>query len=268
MKTLVKSLVPGPARRWVRQAFGWRWLRGDYASWAEAAAVSRGYDDPEILARVLAASRAVRAGRATWERDGVTFAGSPGPTPLQTALRRVAAAEAGRLDLVDFGGGLGSTWGQLRPWLRTVSAARWRVVDQPAWVDVGQREFAGDGLEFLATLDAAWAGDPPAVILFSSVLPYVEKPLILLAEAVRRRVGHIVIDRTGFTARGWSRLTVQHVPAVIGAASYPCWLFDRDTLLAPLAADYGLVDEWTIEELDGRYDYRGFHFQRRTDAPQ
>ena len=36
MKALVKSFVPRPARRWVRDVFGWRWLRGDYQLWADA----------------------------------------------------------------------------------------------------------------------------------------------------------------------------------------------------------------------------------------
>ncbi len=266
MKAMVKSLVPAVARRWVRRAFEWRWLRGDYASWAEARAASGGYDDANVLARVLAATRAVRAGRAEWERDGVTFAAPPGATPLAAVLERIAAAEGGRLDLVDFGGGLGTTWWQHRRQFPNRAAVCWRVVEQPAWVEAGRREFTGDGLEFFPTLDEACAGLTPAVILFSSVLPYVEQPRSVLDAAVRRRFRHLVIDRTGFTGRGRDRLAVQHVPAVVGAATYPCWLFDRGSLLAPLSGDYALVDEWSRHELDGRHDYRGFYFQRRSGA--
>ena len=266
MRALVKSFVPAPARRWVRKAFGWRWLRGDYACWADARAASDGYDAPYVLARVRYATRAVRVGRATWERDGVLFSGSPEPTPLRAPLQRIAATEGGRLDVVDLGGGLGSSWWQQRDWFRELVSVRWRVVEQAAWVEVGRREFSGDGLEFYATLAAACADDRPAVLLLSSVLPYVEKPRQLMAEAIRRRFSHIIIDRTGFTGRGRDWLTVQHVPAAVGAASYPCWLFDRDSLLEPLGLDYALAGEWTLDELDGRHDYRGFYFRRRSDA--
>lgn len=268
MRALVKSLLPAPARRWARRAFGWRWLRGDYKHWAEARAASEGYDDGAVLARVLAATREVHAGRAGWERDGVTFSGEPEPTPLRKALERIAEGEGGRLDLIDFGGGLGTTWRQHRAWLATLTTVRWRVVEQPAWTEAGRRGFAGEGLEFYETLDEARADGTPAAILFSAVLPYVEMPRALLAEAVRRRMAHVIIDRTGFTSRGWDRLAVQHVPATIGAASYPCWLFDRESLLAPLTEDYVLVDEWALDELDGRHDFRGFYFQRRNAGPR
>jgi len=43
-------------------------------------------------------------------------------------------------------------------------------------------------------------------------------------------------------------------------------LFDRESLLKLFARDYTLVDEWTLQELDGRHDYRGLYFQRRFNA--
>jgi hypothetical protein len=32
---LLKPVVPSGARRWLRHIFGWRWLRGDYATWQQ-----------------------------------------------------------------------------------------------------------------------------------------------------------------------------------------------------------------------------------------
>jgi len=113
---LLKPVVPGSARRWLRHFFGWRWLRGNYATWAEAKAASGGYDDPAILDRVRNATRAVRDGRAAWERDGTLFEKPWAHEPLLNALRHIAAAEGGKLDIVDFGGALGSTWWQHRAW--------------------------------------------------------------------------------------------------------------------------------------------------------
>jgi len=49
MKRLIRGLVPGPLRRRWRRTFDWRWFAGDCASWAEARAVSRGYDTLPFL---------------------------------------------------------------------------------------------------------------------------------------------------------------------------------------------------------------------------
>jgi len=263
---LLKTIVPGGTRRWLRQTLGWRWLRGDHATWAGAKAASKGYDDPAIVERVRDATRAVRDGRAAWERDGVVFPEPWAHEPLLKALRHIAAAEGGKLEIVDFGGGLGSTWWQHRSWLADLECVRWRVVEQPALVAVGQAEFSHGVLSFHPTLDAA--GPTPAV-LFSSVLQYLEYPHALLEQAVRRGVRHVIIDRTGFSRDGRDRIAVQFTPPALGRGSYPCRVFGRARLLEPLKKDYILAKEWPVgfDRLDRNVDYCGFYFQRRPASP-
>ncbi len=259
---LLKRVVPGEARRWLRHIIGWRWLRGDYATWAEAKAASGGYDDPAILDRVRNATRAVRDGRAAWERDGAVFREPWAHEPLLDVLRHIAAVEGGKLEIVDFGGALGSTLWQHRAWLADLVCVRWRVVEQPGLVAVGQAEFADAVLSFHPTLDEA--GPAPAV-LFSSVLQYIENPHAMLEEVVRRGYRHVIIDRTGFSKDGRERIAVQFTPPALGGGNYPCRIFDQARLLEPLGKDYILTKEWPVEfdRLDRRVDYRGFYFQRR-----
>ena len=182
VKRLARTRYALAWRRAWQRVFGWRWFRGDYGSWAEARAASAGYDDGAVWQRVRAATRAVRAGEAAWERDGTTFAEPAAPGPLVAVLRGIAAERGGRLDVVDFGGALGSTWWQQRAALADL-AVRWCVVEQVEFVAAGRAEFTGEGLSFEPTLAAAGAAVRPAVILFSSVLPYVDRPQELLAEA-------------------------------------------------------------------------------------
>jgi putative methyltransferase (TIGR04325 family) len=258
----LRSRVPAWRPGWWRRRFGWRWIEGDYATWVAARAACRGYDHAAELARVLAAARASRRGEASWDRDGFTFTTPAAHEPLLAALRAVAG-EYGRLDVVDVGGALGSTWWQHRSWLPAVPVS-WRIVDQPAWVEAGQREFADDVLSFHLTVAEAAAGRGPNVALLSSVLPYVESPIALLKEIVARRFPHLIVDRTGFVAGTRDRLAIQRVPPTLGGGSYPCWLFAPESLFAILRLDYLLVAEWPgFDQLDRQAEYRGFHWRRK-----
>lgn len=283
MKTVLtkvaKRLLPEAARRWLRARLGWRWLRGDHATWAVAVAAAergsggrrgtagddRGRGGGAEIERVLAAARAVRTGCGAWERDGEVFAEPAVHEPLLAALRRVAASEGGRLALVDFGGALGSTWWQHRAELAPLEVD-WRVVELPALVAAGRREFAGGGLGFFETVDAATADGRPTAILFSGVLQYLENPWGALADAAKRRFRHVIVDRAGCLGGGAERdlLTVQHTPPEHGGGRMPCWLFARERLEAALGDEYERVSEWTedFDRLDARATYRGMHFVR------
>ncbi len=264
---LAKSLVPLRLRRLARRLVQAPVYTGDYDTWPAAAVASRGYADEAIFEKTLAAARAVRDGRAAWERDTVLFSAAAANAPLLAALRRAAGAEGGRLKLVDFGGALGSTWWQHRPWLADLIEVRWNVVEQARLVAAGRREFTGGPLRFYSSLAECEAVEQPLVVLLSSVLPYVPEPHALLAEVCRGPFRHVIIDRTGFVARGRDRLTVQQVPPSIYRASYPCWFFDRRALLQPFAAGWRIVAEWpTGDEVDIDAEFRGLMLEK-TSSP-
>ncbi len=270
MNAVAKKITRAPAVLAVRRAwqrlFGWRWFQGDYATWAEARAAAPGYDDAAVLERVREAGRAVKEGRAAWDRDGATFTEPAVHAPLLAVLRQVAAENNGRLDVVDFGGGLGGTWRQHRAALSDV-AVRWCIVEQPHFVAAGVAEFTGDGLTFASTLAEASARIAPTVILFSSVLQYLERPKDVLAEAVRLPVKHIVIDRLPLWSGGRDWLTVQRTPPALGGGGYPAWVFDRKSVLAPLQGDFALAGEWPgFDSVDSRMIYHGLHFTRKETA--
>jgi hypothetical protein len=260
------------AQQWVPPRIsGWwrKWRRpvrheGHYSSWSEAVAESRGYD-AENLVRVRKAALQVKAGQAAFERDGVTFAEPEVSWPALACLLTVGAEQGGRLDVVDFGGSLGSFYYQHRGFWSELGMVRWRVVEQPAWVQVGRAEFESEELRFYSTIEAAEAErEAPQVLLLSAVLPYLPDPQRFMADVSKRRFVAVVIDRTGMLREGGrDRLTVQRVRPPLFHASYPCWFFTRGTLLAPFAEDYRLRAEFAA--LDGTNiaaDYRGFFLQR------
>lgn len=266
LQMLAARLAPAPLRRWLGRRLHGRLYRGDYPDWPTARAAARGYDDAAILERVIAATRAVRDGEAAWERDTVLFREPERNERLWPVLREAAESDAGRLRVLDVGGALGSVWWQHRRWLAELPEVRWCVVEQPAFVTAGRREFAGDTLQFHEGIDEAIRAERPNLILLSSVLPYVERPHALLASLADGECARLAIDRTGFTTLGRDRITVQHVPASIYEASYPCRLFDRAGLLAALGPRWRVADEWPSVDGSGPwFDYRGLWLRR--DAP-
>lgn len=261
---LLQKLVPRRVRRWLRRVVRPPLYRGDFASWAEARQASRGYADPAIIEKVIASARAVRDGRAVWERDTVLFYTPESNGPLLRALRHAAAAHDGHLNVLDFGGALGSTWWQHRTWLNDLRSVRWSVVEQSELVEAGRREFSVGPLQFFASVDECVESVAPRVVLLSSVLPYVESPRALLADLADRDFDYLIFDRTGFVERGRDRLTVQHVPRAIYEASYPCWFLDRESFRRSLATHWTEVDEWRNgDEVDIDAEHRGMMLERK-----
>jgi putative methyltransferase (TIGR04325 family) len=251
----VRSFVP----KWRTHTI----YRGDYKTWATAKFASGGYDDEMILEKAVEATRAVRDGKAVWERDTVLFYEPASHEPLMAALFKVISESGGRLSVLDFGGALGSTWWQHRKWLNDFAEVRWSVVEQATFVEAGRKEFENGPLRFYHTVDECVMAERPNVVLLSAVLPYLERPHALLADVAVRDINYLIIDRNGFTDKGRDWLTVQHVPPSIYAASYPCWFFDRESLLAPLMSEWKVVAEWlTFDEPGAGYEYRGLMLQR------
>ncbi|HVT73095.1 MAG TPA: methyltransferase, TIGR04325 family [Lacunisphaera sp.] len=240
---------------------------GNYASWEEARRASSGYDAPEILARTRAAILQVKNGTAVFERDGLLLPEPEPPLPLLAWLQRIALENHGRLHVLDFGGSLGSTYFQCREFLAPLDQLRWCVVEQPAHVACGRREFADDRLSFHLDLDEAIRSAPPDVLLLSGVLAYLPDPAAFLTDALARDIPHVILDRTFFHSGPRPRLTVQQVPAWIHPASYPAWFLTEKGLQEIFSSRYECVAALPAHDHpelpEGTGYARGFVFRRR-----
>lgn len=240
-------------------------FHGDHTSWEEARRESRGYDDAAILEKTRIASAAARDDESVFERDSVLLLHPERPYPLIACLLAAALKCHGRLSVLDFGGSLGSTYFQCRPFLSGIGNLRWAIVEQPHYVAVGRREFSSDVLSFHDTPEEASAAIRPDILLLASVLPYVPEPHVTLARLLRLQIPSIVMDRTPFLKSDRDRLTVQVVPPEIYAASYPAWFFGQTRLLAAFdRAGYHAAEDWPCSDnysLDGDTAvYKGFLF--------
>lgn len=252
-RRIARDLVPPALARALagRPAGALSFVDG-YDSWDAAEAAAGGYDEASILQRVQAATDEVVAGRAAFERDGVTFDQPEYRWELVTALLRSAALH-GSLSVLDFGGSLGSTYRQHAALLEGVSTT-WGVVEQAAFVQAGQG-YANDVLSFHPTIDSCVAAVAPRVAVLSSVLQYLPDPDAVLAAVAGCGVDAIVIDRTPFRDDADVTTphlpTVQQVPTEIYRASYAAWVLAQDRLLAA-APGWSVLAEFPSIEPDMR----------------
>jgi len=246
-KRLLKDCLPPVVLRFLQRYRAQKaelYWEGDYPDWQSAVAASGGYDHDAIFTKVRDASRAVRDGRALWERDSVLFYHEEYHWPLLFGLMTVAAQNGGRLSVLDFGGALGSTYRQHRALLDTIPQFSWNIVEQSQIVHSGQEEFTTDILRFWSSMQECAAVSPPDVVLFSSVLQYLEEPYAVLEQAAAFQPKAILIDRTPFAEKS-ERITVQHVPPELYPASYPCRWLDRGRVDGILKSRYRCLPDYS-----------------------
>jgi putative methyltransferase (TIGR04325 family) len=220
---------------------------GPYARWSEAAAASTGYAAPDILARARAATAAVRDGAAKGERDTVILPHAEYSFPVIAGLLAAASMSRKGLSVLDFGGALGSSYFQCRPFLDWSRPLRWSVVEQPHFVECGRREFQTDELCFYETVEACVAAEAPEALLLSGVVEYLPEPLSFATRCRELALPVVIVDRTPMLDAGDSRLMVQHVPPQIYSASYPVWFLSRQALLDRFAPGYRLLCDFDSE---------------------
>lgn len=248
-KPLIRDCLPPLATRWLQQLRGGGIsFAGNYQNWGEAGEHATGYDANAILAKVLEATLKVKRGEAAYERDSVVFDQVEYVWPLLAGLMWAAARNQGRLNVLDFGGALGSTYFQHRRFLENLADVRWNVVEQAHYVERGNTLIAEGALRFYSDIAAYLAEQAPNVVLLSSVLQYLPDPFGVLDELAHVGAAVMLIDRTPFSSLPEHRLLVQHVPASIYAASYPMWVFSDSQLLAHLTQHWRVVSRYDAPE--------------------
>ena len=236
---------------------------GDYSSWEEALSESDGYGAPIVFERTRAALLQVKNGTAVHERDSVLFPKVEHNFALVAGL--LQAVENGELRVLDFGGSLGSSYFQCRPFLASLRSVRWSIVEQPAYVECGRRDFADERLRFYGTVEEYLEHESPQVLLLSGVIHCLADPYGFLAKVLAHRFPSVIVDRTAFLSRGVDRLTVERVPEWIYPASYPSWFLSEERFLSHFREGYELISDFPAldtnqPEGESAY-YKGYIFR-------
>ena len=238
--------------------YGWY---GNYNTWEDVKKISVGYDQDKILQKVVFATKSVIAGEAAFERDSVLFEKLELHFPVLANLLYVYA-QKNSLNVLDFGGSLGSLFFQHKSYLGRLENFSWTVVEQKHYVEYGKANIKYDGLMFAKNIDEAKKNISIDVVLLSSVLQYIEDYENLISELLKIGADYILIDRTPIGNNG-SRLAIQKVPPTIYNASYPSWIFDENKLLS-LFENYELkISYLNSDEVNFDGMFKGYFLERK-----
>lgn len=215
-------------------------------TWEIAIQNSEGYDSESLIEKTKKSAMQVAKGLANYERDSVVFDEIHYSFPLLASLLFVAANN-NSLRVIDFGGSFGTTLQQNRKFFSNLRIKYdWRIVEQPLIVEIGQKEFSGNQLNFYTSIDEA-VKDGFDVIVFSGSLCYVSDPYSYLDKAISVNSQYIVFDRTPIQKGVCDTFAIQYTPASIYKASYPIRNFSHKILTEKLNSHYDLVEEWKCD---------------------
>ena len=184
-------------------------------------------------------------GQAAYERDSVTFDKIEYSWQLLSVLMYICALNKGNLNVIDFGGSLGTTYFQNQIFLNELNSVQWNIVEQAKFVQFGKKNFQDNKLSFYNSIEECLKSASPDVILFSSVLQYIEKPYELLNNIISQKLfKYIIIDLTTFITGDREYLSSQKVHPEIYKASYPCWFFNEEFFFSMFTNRYTFIEKW------------------------
>jgi putative methyltransferase (TIGR04325 family) len=259
-KDKIKDLLPPALIRSLTSLFyGWH---GNYASWRDAMQNCKGYESQSILEKVKDSALKVKSGSAVYERDSLIFDHIEYSFPLLSGLLFIAGQKNNKLNLLDFGGSLGSSYFQNKYFLDSLEEVNWFVVEQPDFVKTGKELFENKQLHFANSVDECFKDHSIDVVLLSSVLQYLEKPYVLLAEILSKKPEFVIVDRTPFISKP-DRITVQKVNPRIYQGSYPCWFFNEEKFVSVFKSNYNMILEFdALDKANIPSKFKGFIFRK------
>jgi putative methyltransferase (TIGR04325 family) len=260
LKEFARDWLPPSVVRQVKQRrSSGLYFEGDFASWEEASAHCTGYGAQDILDKVLAATLKVKHGEALFERDSVLFDEIEYSWPVLSGLMWAAARNGGKLNVLDFGGALGSSYYQNRKFLQSLPEVKWNVVEQHHYVEAGRKHIEDGQLRFYKTIEECLIENHPNVILLSSVAQYLKSPSEIISSLKIESADCLIIDRTPFSDSKEDKIVIQNVPTSICKASYPMWIFSLSKFEIELSANWNMVAR-NISPEGGVRTKNGFYF--------
>jgi putative methyltransferase (TIGR04325 family) len=208
-RNVLRLLTPPLVWRLARHLRQDQELEGPFASWEIAARRATGWHDPRLDELALAAALQVKEGAAAFERDSRTY-DRIFYSPIIVAALLLALARYRRLNVIDFGGSLGSAYFQHLNLIRALPdvPVSWNVVERPALAKIGVARFQTSELRFHDDLAAVQLDD--AVLLFTGSLDYLPDAFGLLEQAVGR-IHIVVLDRILAWAQAEHAIFVQRL---------------------------------------------------------
>lgn len=267
----LKRFLPPIFLDYLRHYFSDISFSGPYQTWEAAIHDADGYDHENIFDASSRAALQVHDGFAPCERDGVLFDAVEYSWPVIAALMKAAKDSGNTLNVIDFGGGFGSSYYQSRLFTKNIKSMMWVVIEQERFVNFGNQHLSGPDLSFESSFSAVSKKIKPNAILFSAVLHYLAHPSGVVNEAKAIKADYIIVDRSPESSIDQDMIAVQHVKGIY-KASYPSWIFKKDKLLELLVPEYSLLADFESNDFQGyligknKITFKGYIFKLNIDV--
>ena len=241
---------------------------GVYTDWKTANKFSQGYDNDIILKNVFKATKLVLSKKAAYERDGIAFKKKTLSYELLLAVFCSSIENKSKCVVLDFGGSLGSVYFQNRDLLKIIKNLKWCIVEQKNFVNIGKKYFSNNILNFYDSFEQVKNKHKKIdLVIFSSVLQYLEKPYQILNKAIDSEANYILIDRNPFITNGNTKISIQKTPKSITESNYPVRLFNEKEFKKIFYKKYEEIAKF--DALDGtigygklKAEFKGFIFKK------
>jgi len=262
MHYLIKELAPPIVNtlRFFSFKYGWK---GNYKTFDEAAAKCGGYNEGKILERIIKTTKMVKTGEAVYERDGIIYDEIHLNANLLNALLLVAYRNNNNLNVVDFGGLLGTTYYQNIKYLSHLNLT-WNIVEQAHFVEIGKKSFENNHIKFHYTIDECLAKIGNAdIMIINGVIQYIKNPYDMLAQFQSYSIPYLIFDTMGYNDNDSDRITIQNVPPIFYgiAASYPCTFFNKTKFENQLLSNYNKEFEFLTEQSKYYINFKPFRYE-------
>jgi putative methyltransferase (TIGR04325 family) len=198
-----------------------------FNSWNEAILESGSYKDKKIFYKAKNSFLKVVYGEAIYERDSVLFFNENLNLPLIFLLEKIRKKKKNNLlKVLEFGGSFGSTYFQNRKYFSNSVCYIWDIVEQKKIVNFANKSIKLDNLFFYDSLAIYLKKNKPDIVLFSSVLHYLESPFELLNLLNKKKVKYFIILKTPFF-KNKNEIKIQVNPSYIYKANYPIRIFNE-----------------------------------------
>lgn len=264
VKSFIKSFAPAALLKYrQRKLTG---ISGDFLSWEEAKAIAGSYM-PNI-AKVVEIHRKYRNNQPSPLHEGELHE-RIWAWPLLSGLLLSAIQSGGRLHVLDFGGGLGTTYFQLTSFLSPIQDLKWCIVEIEALAEAGKRQFEDNVLKFYDSPESVFKAYSPDVLVSGSVWQYIENPYDTLRKLLQNTFNYVFIDRIPLFPGMSEKVMIQQSPERLGGSRHPIRILSEEKFHAILTPHFELIGSKTwgpYPYSDSKADLKCLLFRRNREV--
>lgn len=205
-----------------------------------------GYQDRDLLNKIIEVNLKVKTGLIVQERDGVALEKFENLTNLNFhILNFLQQNNKGSVQIVDFGGGLGTTFRQFVNF--TKIRPNWAVIEQQALVEAGKIFFVDENLTFHDNAE----GLNSDILVLSAVIDYLINPFDMVTQLISiLKPQLIIIDRSLFYNGNEDFYVVKKTAThITNGKKYPAAFFSKDKMKEYFEnLGYKISDVWRTSD--------------------